>query len=82
MMCAFCKGKEVKNVLDKYLVSLGETVLIVNDVPSMECVQCGEKFYTDEVSEVLEEITNRARSVRAEILMVDYDSCDAIEVVR
>lgn len=82
MMCVFCKGKETKPVLDKYLVSLNDTVLIVNGVPSIECVQCGEKFYTDEVSEVLEEITDRARTIRAEILMVDYDKCEAIEIVR
>ena len=82
MMCAFCKGKETKTVLDKYLVSLNDTVLIVNRVPSIECVQCGEKFYTDEVSEVLEDITNKARTIHAEILMVDYDECDAIEIVR
>lgn len=82
MMCAFCKGKETKNVLDKYLVALDDTVLIVNNVPSIECVQCGEKFYTDDVSEVLEKITDNARTIRAEILVVDYDKYDAIEVVR
>lgn len=82
MMCAFCKGKETKNVIDKYLVSLNDTVLIVNGVPSIECVQCGEKFYTDEVSEVLEDITDKARTIQAEILMVDYAKCDAIEIVR
>lgn len=82
MMCAFCKGKETENVLGKYLVTLDDTVLIVNNVPSIECVQCGEKFYTDDVSAVLEEITDKARTIHAEILMVDYDKCDAIEVVR
>lgn len=34
------------------------------------------------VSEVLEEITDRARTIRAEILMVDHDKCEAIEIVR
>ena len=82
MMCAFCKGKETQVVLKKYLVVLNETVLIVNRVPSLECVQCGETFYTDEVSEVLENITNKARLISAEILMVDYDNYDVIEVVR
>ncbi|MBR3769071.1 MAG: YgiT-type zinc finger protein [Lachnospiraceae bacterium] len=82
MMCVFCKGKEIREVLDKYLVSLGDTVLIVNRVPSMECVQCGEKFYTDQVSEVLENITSKARAIQAEILVVDYENCDTIEVVR
>ena len=82
MMCAFCKGKETKNLLDKYLVTISDTVLIVNNVPCIECVQCGEKFYTDDVSEMLETITNKAREIQAQILMVDYDDIDAIEVVR
>lgn len=82
MMCAFCKGQETQQVLRKYLVDLNETVLIVNNVPSLECVQCGENFYTDEVSEVLEQITNKARKISAEILMVDYENSDTIEVVR
>ena len=82
MMCTFCKGKETKNILDKYLVTLDGTVLIVNHVPTMECVQCGEKFYTDAVSEKLEKIVNKARTIPAEILMTDYSECNAIEVVR
>ena len=48
----------------------------------MECVQCGEKFYTDAVSEKLEKIVNKARTIPAEILMTDYSECNAIEVVR
>lgn len=82
MMCAFCKGKETTNVKDKYLVTLEDTVLIINNVPTLECVQCGEKFYLDEVSEVLETIINSARTIPAEILMVDYNKSDTIEVVR
>ena len=82
MMCAFCKGKETINLKDKYLVALDDTVLIINNVPTLECTQCGEKFYLDEVSEMLETIMNNARTISAEILMVDYNTSDAIEVVR
>lgn len=82
MMCAFCKGKEMVNIIDKYLISLDNTVLIVNNVPTMECVQCGEKFYMDEVSEVLEKIVNESKTISAEILVVDYNESNKIEVVR
>ena len=81
-MCAFCKGTETKYKLDKFLVSLDEIVLIVKNVPSMECVQCGEKFYTDEVSKELENIANRAKQMKGEILVVDYNNDEIIEVVR
>ena len=81
-MCAFCKGTETKYMLDKFLVSLDEIVLIVKNVPSMECVQCGEKFYTDEVSKELENIANRAKQMKGEILVVDYNNDEIIEVVR
>ena len=44
MMCAFCKGKEIR--------------------------------------EVLENITNKARAIQAEVLVEDFVNCDVIERVR
>ena len=82
MMCAFCKGTETQNILDKFLINIDSTVLIVNNVPTLECVQCGEKYYSNDVSEELEVIVEKARTIRAEIVMVDYDNSDKMEVVR
>ena len=42
--------------------TLTEQTLIKN-VPYLECEQCGEKYYTDEVAERLETIVNMARKL-------------------
>ena len=38
-----------------------------------ECVQCGEKFYSDEVSKKLEEIYETAKKMDASIVEADYE---------
>jgi len=43
-----------------------------NDVPCLECDQCGEKYYTDEVAEKLERLVNSAKQLMQEISVVDY----------
>ena len=47
--------------------------MVVNHVPSIECVQCGEKFYSDEVSKKLEEIYETAKKMDASIVEADYE---------
>ena len=41
-------------------------------VPCLECEQCGEKYYTDEVAERLEAIVNMAKKLMQEIAVIDY----------
>ena len=81
-MCAFCKGTETRQIIDKFMVSLDEMVLIIKNVPSMECIQCGEKYYTDDVTKTIEIIANRAKAMSGEILLADYNQDESIEVVR
>ena len=35
-------------------------IIVIKNVPCLECEQCGEKYYTDEVAERLEEIVDMA----------------------
>ena len=46
--------------------------MIVRNVPTLVCQQCGEKAYTDEVAAVLETIVNKAREMLTEIAVVNY----------
>ena len=43
-MCVFCKGTKTKEVIERYCVTIQDKILIINNVPSIECVQCGENF--------------------------------------
>ena len=47
-------------------------ILIVKNVPCEECEQCGAKYYTDDVTEKLEQITNEAKSRMQELSVTDY----------
>ena len=69
--CFLCKGK-MEDQLTTYMVDLGNCIVIVRNVPSQVCKQCGEISYTDEVAEQLETIVNNVRSSMTEIAVVNY----------
>lgn len=51
--CTFCKGKLVKGKTE-FVVKVGEKVLAVKDVSAYICEECGEAYYTPEVSEKID----------------------------
>lgn len=69
--CFLCKGK-MEDQLTTFMVDLGNCIVIVRNVPSQVCKQCGEISYTDEVAEQLETIVNSVRSSMTEIAVVNY----------
>ncbi len=73
LTCFLCKGK-IENQLTTFMVDLGNCIVIVRNVPSQVCTQCGETSYTDEVAEQLEHIVNSVRNSMTEITVVNYHS--------
>lgn len=72
MKCFFCKG-DMERTTTKFIVDLGECVVIVKNVPAMVCKQCGEKSFDDETMERLEEIVDSVRnSLVREVAIVEY----------
>jgi YgiT-type zinc finger domain-containing protein len=71
MNCFFCKG-DYDNELTSFTVDLGNCIIIVKDVPSRVCSQCGEVSYDDGVARRLEEIVDRVRDTVTEIAVVHY----------
>lgn len=69
--CFLCKGK-MEDQLTTFMVDLGNCIVIVRNVLSQVCKQCGEISYTDEVAEQLETIVNNVRSSMTEIAVVNY----------
>ena len=49
-----------------------DCIIVIKNVPCLECDQCGEKYYTDEVAEKLEIIVNMAKKLMQEIAVIDY----------
>lgn len=56
--CYFCKGK-VEPRLVEFDGRWKEHRVIVRDVPAEVCTQCGEQYFTPEVSRRLEELVKQ-----------------------
>ena len=51
--CIVCKG-DLENRKTNFVADLGNCIIIVKDVPSQVCSQCGEVSYSHEVAMQLE----------------------------
>ena len=71
MKCLYCKG-ELENKQTNYIADLGECVIVVRNVPTQVCSQCGEKSYTYIVSERLKKIVDHVRKYVSGIAEVTY----------
>lgn len=72
MKCFMCKG-ELENELTKFLLDLGECIIIIKNVPSQVCAHCGEVSYSNEFAHNLEKIVNSTRKTAAEIAIFNYE---------
>ena len=73
MTCFFCKG-EIESGITTYVADLGTSVIIVRNVPCHKCVQCGEKAYSLEVGERLEQIVGSLKNSLTEVAIVHYSA--------
>lgn len=71
-MCSYCKGNDLKESVTTYVAVLSSYTIIIRNVPCLECVQCGEKYYTDDVMQRLEEIVNVAKKASCEFFVTEY----------
>ena len=72
MSCFMCKGSlEEKKTM--FMVDLGAHIIIIKDVPSFVCSQCGDTTYSDEVAHVLEQIVESLRHAPTEMSVVNYE---------
>ena len=71
-MCMFCKCDTVKESVTTHVVNYRNCIIVIKNVPCEECEQCGEKFYTDEVTERLEELVSAAKRLMQEISVIFF----------
>ena len=71
MNCFFCKG-DYEDKLTTYMVDLENCIIIVKNVPSQVCSQCGEVSYSHTVAVQLEKIVNDMRKVITEVAIINY----------
>ena len=71
MNCFMCKGK-LENKNTTFMVELDNCIIIIKNVPSQVCKQCGKVSYSDEVAKQLEKLVNRVRDSITEITVINY----------
>ena len=71
MSCFMCKGS-LEDKLTTFLVDVDNCIVIVKNVPSQVCSQCGETSYSDSVASHLEKIVDAALKALTEIAVVNY----------
>lgn len=76
MNCFMCKGS-LEDKQTTFMVDAGNCIVIVKNVPSQVCSQCGETSYSDSVAAQLEIIVSEARKALSEITVVNFTACVA-----
>lgn len=72
-MCKACFGDNKIKTKTTFTVDYKDCIIVIKNVPCLECEICGEVTFTDEVSERLEKMVNAAKSVLQDISVIDYD---------
>ena len=54
-------------------IELGFGVLVLRNIPCYKCVECDEIFYTGDVAQKIEEITERVKQFIQEIIVIDFE---------
>ena len=72
MTCLMCKGV-LTDGFSTFTADMGKCIVIVKNVPSRICTQCGEASYSDNVARRLEQIVHSLiGSVNTEIAVVSF----------
>jgi len=72
MICFMCKGS-MQDGFSNFTADMGKCIVIIKNVPSCVCNQCGEVSYNDDTSKRLEDIVHALiEPVSTEIAVVSY----------
>lgn len=71
MKCFMCKGS-LTDKLTTFMVDIDKCIIVIKNVPSQVCSQCGEVSYDNEVANQIEKIVNSLRKSITEIAVVNY----------
>ncbi len=71
MKCVKC-GMEAYKSTTSEAIEMEFGLLVIRNIPCYKCEECDEVFYTGDVVQKIEEITNRAKQLMQEITVIDF----------
>lgn len=73
MKCVECGGRYA-DTTRTHVVDMKSYLIIIRNVPCLECAQCGDAIYTDAVAARLDEIVQSLKNFMGEIAVVEYSA--------
>ena len=67
-----CKGSIIQTK-HTFIQEFDNCIIIIKNVPALVCSQCGEVYYSDEISDKLEGIMKRLQDIVKDIAIFEYD---------
>ena len=71
-MCNACFSDDKLITKTTFTVEYNDCIIVVKNVPCLECPICGEITFTDDVSAKLEVLVESAKKIMQEISVIDY----------
>ena len=71
MKCMRC-GKHAFKSTTSEAIEMEFGLLVIRNIPCYKCEECDEVFYTGDVVQKIEAITERVKQLMQEITIVDY----------
>jgi YgiT-type zinc finger domain-containing protein len=59
--CTFCRGT-LKEGKSQFIARVENEVIVVRDIPAFVCEQCGEAYYSVDISEKIDEVMKDAHN--------------------
>ena len=72
MKCMKC-GREAYNSTTSEAIEMEFGLLVIRNIPCYKCEECDEIFYTGDVVQKLEKITEKVQLLMQEFTIVDYN---------
>ena len=72
MKCMKC-GREAYKSTTSEAIEMEFGLLVIRNIPCYKCEECDEIFYTGDVVQKLEEITEKVQLLMQEFTIVDYN---------
>lgn len=71
-MCNACFNDDKIKTSTTFTVEYKGCIIVIRNVPCLECRICGETTFTEEVSARLEEIIESAKAIMQDISVIDF----------
>ena len=71
-MCNMCFKIDKISTTTTFTVQYKDCIIVVKNVPCLECSVCGEILFSNDVSEKLEKIIEAAKKLLQEVAVIDF----------